>query len=274
VVLVGDAAHTAHPSVGSGTKLALEDAIALADCLSGESKLDRAFTEYESRRRPGAARLQQLARRSQLWWESFPHRASKPVSRVAVSYMTRGGNISLESFIGTQADTVNRALTDFAGHEPPSSTSQPFDVESWILNRPISTAWAELPSRLVGEPIWASWAVVDDPTVETVSSARRANEAPLVARMSWPREEAWGSMADELVAACRQFIAEGADAVWLSGPDDRESVLSRMDVAERLRLQVGSIVGVDLPQSCRSDAATSIVAERCDLVRFTPIDRH
>ncbi len=53
VVLLGDAAHTAHFSIGSGTKLAMEDALALAACLHEHDALDAALTAYETERRAG-----------------------------------------------------------------------------------------------------------------------------------------------------------------------------------------------------------------------------
>ena len=63
-VLLGDAAHTAHFSIGSGTKLAMEDAIALVGALGAEPDAATAFARYEAVRRPAVERLQGLARRS------------------------------------------------------------------------------------------------------------------------------------------------------------------------------------------------------------------
>ncbi|MDH6590038.1 2-polyprenyl-6-methoxyphenol hydroxylase-like FAD-dependent oxidoreductase [Streptomyces sp. SAI-133] len=71
-VLLGDAAHTAHFSVGSGTKMAMEDAVALAEAL-GESpySVPGALELYEERRRPGVEKIQDSARPSLSWWEHF-----------------------------------------------------------------------------------------------------------------------------------------------------------------------------------------------------------
>ena len=72
VALLGDAVHTAHFSVGSGTKMSLEDAIALADALTTHpDDVDAAFREYESVRQPQVARIQSAARPSLSWWENF-----------------------------------------------------------------------------------------------------------------------------------------------------------------------------------------------------------
>src|SRR5262249_48042869 len=78
VVLMGDAAHTAHFSIGSGTKLALEDAIDLADSLSGASRPDDmmpALRGYEARRSVETLRMQNAARNSTAWFEHVARRA-------------------------------------------------------------------------------------------------------------------------------------------------------------------------------------------------------
>jgi anthraniloyl-CoA monooxygenase len=75
VALLGDAAHTAHFSVGSGTKMAMEDAIALAAALEGDrtdpDTLDEALAHYENERGGPIARIQDAARPSLSWWEHF-----------------------------------------------------------------------------------------------------------------------------------------------------------------------------------------------------------
>ncbi|HEX3751991.1 MAG TPA: FAD-dependent monooxygenase, partial [Streptosporangiaceae bacterium] len=100
-VLLGDAAHTAHFSIGSGTKLAMEDAIGLVEALGAEPDPASAFGRYEATRRPAVERMQELARRSQLWWESFPGRLHLPAEQLMVAYMTRAGNVALDRFAAT-----------------------------------------------------------------------------------------------------------------------------------------------------------------------------
>jgi hypothetical protein len=96
VVLIGDAAHTAHYSVGSGTKMALEDAIVLADSLTtgGEPLLAPALRRYEGIRRPRVEALQDAAVRSQRWWESIGHRLDLPAPQLMLAYLSRGGVVS------------------------------------------------------------------------------------------------------------------------------------------------------------------------------------
>lgn len=75
VALLGDAVHTAHFSVGSGTKMAMEDAVALAGQLTavagGERDLPSAMAAYEEERQPSVDRIQSAARPSLAWWEHF-----------------------------------------------------------------------------------------------------------------------------------------------------------------------------------------------------------
>ncbi len=92
-VLLGDAAHTAHFSIGSGTRLALEDAIALAKALRQEGGLDAALAAYEAARRPIAKKLVDGANTSARWYDDFATRLDLPPLEFAHSYLTRSGRI-------------------------------------------------------------------------------------------------------------------------------------------------------------------------------------
>jgi len=94
MVLVGDALHTAHFSIGSGTRLALEDVIALADALDEEPRDLRAGLErYEAARRPVVEKLVRASRTSAAWYERFPeHMRLRPLD-FAYSYITRSGRV-------------------------------------------------------------------------------------------------------------------------------------------------------------------------------------
>ena len=90
VVLVGDAAHTAHFSIGSGTKLAIEDAIALARALQSHGEVEKALEAYEEDRRPEVERLQRAAQVSLEWFEEADryHGRLEPI-QFAMSLLTR-----------------------------------------------------------------------------------------------------------------------------------------------------------------------------------------
>jgi anthraniloyl-CoA monooxygenase len=93
-VLVGDAAHTAHFSIGSGTKLALEDAIGLAAALRRNADRTRAFEEYEAERRIEVLRLQNAARNSTEWFENVARYASLEPEQFAYSLLTRSQRLT------------------------------------------------------------------------------------------------------------------------------------------------------------------------------------
>ncbi|UDM51595.1 bifunctional salicylyl-CoA 5-hydroxylase/oxidoreductase [Cupriavidus sp. MP-37] len=100
VVLMGDAAHTAHFSIGSGTKLALEDAIDLAEEIrgSGHDGLPDALARYEATRGVEVLKIQNAARNSTEWFENVERYAgSLPPEQFAYSLLTRSQRISHEN---------------------------------------------------------------------------------------------------------------------------------------------------------------------------------
>jgi anthraniloyl-CoA monooxygenase len=97
VVLVGDAAHTAHFSIGSGTKLAMEDAIVLARELSSDAPLDVALQRYQDERMTEALRLQNAARNSMEWFEHVRRYVHLEPEQFAYSLLTRSQRVSHEN---------------------------------------------------------------------------------------------------------------------------------------------------------------------------------
>ncbi len=97
VVLLGDAAATAHFSIGSGTKLALESAIALADYITAADTLDAAFARYEDERRLEVLRLQSAARNSVEWFEDVERYLDLDSVQLNYSMLTRSQRISHEN---------------------------------------------------------------------------------------------------------------------------------------------------------------------------------
>ncbi|NNF78489.1 MAG: bifunctional salicylyl-CoA 5-hydroxylase/oxidoreductase, partial [Rhizobiales bacterium] len=97
IVLMGDAAATAHFSIGSGSKLALESAIALADYLHEEETLQAAFQKYEDARRLEVLRLQSAARNSLEWFENVERYLHLDPVQFNYSLLTRSQRISHEN---------------------------------------------------------------------------------------------------------------------------------------------------------------------------------
>jgi anthraniloyl-CoA monooxygenase len=97
VVLVGDAAHTAHFSIGSGTKLAMEDAIALARVLDDGRPVDEALAHYEAERRPPIARFQHAAAQSQSYFENAARYIHLDPHQFAFNLLSRSGRMDYDS---------------------------------------------------------------------------------------------------------------------------------------------------------------------------------
>lgn len=96
MVLVGDALHTAHFSIGSGTRLALEDVIALVKSLEAEPQnVSAAFRHYEATRRPILDKLVTAAIASAAWHEKFPAHMELSPRDFAMSYITRSGRVDM-----------------------------------------------------------------------------------------------------------------------------------------------------------------------------------
>lgn len=93
MVLIGDALHTAHFSIGSGTRLAIEDAIALVKALESHSDIQDALASYQAARQPIVKKLVAAARTSADWYEQFPAHMNRDLMDFAYSYITRSGRI-------------------------------------------------------------------------------------------------------------------------------------------------------------------------------------
>ena len=93
MVLIGDALHSAHFSIGSGTRLAIEDAIALVKALEAERDISSALVRYQAERKPIVKKLVTAARTSADWYEKFSDHMKLDLSDFAYSYITRSGRI-------------------------------------------------------------------------------------------------------------------------------------------------------------------------------------
>jgi len=99
VVLMGDAAHTAHFSIGSGTKLAMEDAIDLAQSFAdnGEADMKTVLTSYQANRSVEVAKIQNAARNAMEWFEHIDRYTNLPEEQFNFSLLTRSQRISHEN---------------------------------------------------------------------------------------------------------------------------------------------------------------------------------
>jgi anthraniloyl-CoA monooxygenase len=150
VVLLGDAAHTAHFSVGSGTKLAMEDAIALAAALRAERSVPDALAAYEAGRRPQVESLQRAAQASLEWFESAERYHDTEPVQFAFNLLTRSLRITHENLRVRDPALVTQVDRWYAGEAAKQSGRPvPLDPCPPPLFTPYRLRDLVLPNRIV-----------------------------------------------------------------------------------------------------------------------------
>ncbi len=252
VVLLGDAAHTAHFSVGSGTKMAMEDAVALSNALGESSEIDAALA-LSTVQRPQVERIQDSARPSLSWWEHFgrSYRALPPW-QFAYHFLSR--SLPDKKLRTRDADFVEfshaRWREQFAAEpldSPLSSDGIAVDGRRVTITRDGSQRFlttklgalrlVETPGEApFGEP-WGLWALAS------------ADEADL----------------DQVSHAILMGLRAGASLVVVTGGTS----FTRRLLTEKFRLEERTITV--LVEECDDDiASTAILSGRTDLVASPP----
>ncbi len=172
VVLMGDAAHTAHFSIGSGTKLALEDAIDLARMFAqaGERPdMDAVLQQYQDLRSVEVLKIQNAARNSTEWFENVDRYTAMPIEQFAYSLLTRSQRISHENLRLRDARWVGGFESWMAQHLPqPDGRDTPVPPAPAPGNSaalppmllPLQMRGARLKNRIVVSPM-ATYSAVD-----------------------------------------------------------------------------------------------------------------
>jgi anthraniloyl-CoA monooxygenase len=228
-VILGDAAHTAHFSVGSGTKMAMEDGIALAAALVEHiDDLPAALDAYEAARRPSVERIQNAARPSLSWWEHFGryYDAFEP-TQFAFHFLSR--SIGREKLARRDPGFVAEVERDWRarhGADP--------------ITTPLTIGDRTLPGRLL---------TLDELPDKAIRLSAPDTEADL--------PEAYQHLED-VVAGHPPLVAVHAG-----------TSLTRRLLAERTRLDHGVPVLVAEPGATADDAVTLVLSGRADLVSVT-----
>ncbi len=192
VVLMGDAAHTAHFSIGSGTKLALEDAIELARCIGNSpGDLAQGLRDYEAVRSVEVLRIQNAARNSTEWFENVARYVHLPPEQFAYSLLTRSQRISHENLRLRDKDYVEGYedwIADRAGlHRTPPHQSVP------PMFTPYRARGVTLKNRVVVSPM-AQYSCVDgmpaDYHLVHLGARATGGAAMVVAEMTCPTPDA------------------------------------------------------------------------------------
>ena len=118
IIVLGDACHTAHFSIGSGTKLALEDAIGLANAIDENDELSDALTAFDAEWRPQVESLQRAAATSEEWFQQVDHHAKRLFEQFAFSLFTRSQRITYDNLRERDAGYVDSTRAWFASTRP------------------------------------------------------------------------------------------------------------------------------------------------------------
>jgi anthraniloyl-CoA monooxygenase len=116
VVILGDAAHTAHFSIGSGTKLAMEDALALAACLHEDPDVATALATYEQERKAVVLSTQRAAQASLEWFENLGQYVHQEPTQFAFNIMTRSRRVTYDNLRVRDPEFVARCEAWYADH--------------------------------------------------------------------------------------------------------------------------------------------------------------
>jgi anthraniloyl-CoA monooxygenase len=146
LILMGDAAHTAHFSIGSGTKLAFEDAIKLADVLHAGKPAPEALAKYLAERQVEVLKLQNAARNSTEWFEHVDRYANLQPIQFAYSLLTRSQRVSHENLRLRDKKFVRNLESWFAGKALSDNPPPPMFV-------PLPLREMEIANRVVVSPM-------------------------------------------------------------------------------------------------------------------------
>ena len=154
IVLMGDAAHTAHFSIGSGTKLALEDAIDLSQAFAQGGSVEQVLDSYQARRSVEVLKIQNAARNSTEWFEHVDRYAGMEIEQFAYSLLTRSQRISHENLRLRDArwlEGYEQWLAQRAGASTPAAAPTVAPTPPMLL--PLQVRGLRLKNRIVVSPM-------------------------------------------------------------------------------------------------------------------------
>jgi anthraniloyl-CoA monooxygenase len=196
VVLLGDAAHTAHFSIGSGTKLAMEDAIALAQAFQRHpGDLERALVDYELERQPVVERFQQAAGDSAAYFTRVERYAHMDPMPFAFNLLTRSGRITHANLAQRDPQFVRVLDAWFHGGEPGAVAPPPLFAPWRGLRNRVVRAAAE-PDEMPALARSGAGLVLAGPVAVT-PDGRISPDTPTLA-------DGWGEVVDEVHASGAQ----------------------------------------------------------------------
>ncbi|MET9514713.1 bifunctional salicylyl-CoA 5-hydroxylase/oxidoreductase [Streptomyces sp. NPDC002994] len=151
VVLLGDAAHTAHFSIGSGTKLAMEDSLALAACLHEHPDVPTALAAYEAERKPVVESTQRAAQASLEWFENVGRYTGQQPHQFAFNLLTRSRRVTYDN-LRVRDEEFTAAVVRSHVADDSSEVALPGDANVPPMFRPFCLGGLRLRNRVVVPP--------------------------------------------------------------------------------------------------------------------------
>jgi anthraniloyl-CoA monooxygenase len=149
VALLGDAAHTAHFSIGSGTKLAMEDALALAACLHERTDVAAALDAYEAERKPVVVSTQRAAQASLEWFENLGQYVHQDPMQFAFNILTRSRRVTYDNLRLRDPEFVAGVDAWFAASAVPDPAHRTADTCAPPMFQPFRLRELELKNRVI-----------------------------------------------------------------------------------------------------------------------------
>jgi hypothetical protein len=256
LALLGDAKGTVHYSMGSGTKIAMEDAVTLNEALLATADVPEALDAYENERRPALAGLQRAGYGSMLWFEQIRLHWQMPTEQFIFAGVTRKSNETYETVYPRNSALVaaaSAALVIDSDADPLEPCATQLRLGETVL-----------PSRLAGlvrgHP-QAGEILLIDPE-QPALPATRGDAALLAVPIEATHDPA------DAVDEVEQWLSRGVSIVALtSRSTDAAGRADQLLTADLLRHNLGATTIVDV--ASRDEANTALAAGRTDLVRIT-----
>jgi 2-polyprenyl-6-methoxyphenol hydroxylase-like FAD-dependent oxidoreductase len=261
VVILGDAAHTAHFSIGSGTKLAMEDAIALAHHVRGARDVPQALAAYEAERRPPVEALQRAAQTSLEWFESTEryHGRLAPL-QFTYSLLTRSLRVSHDSLRTRDSKLVHA-------------------VECWLAERAAAQTGCEVrPGRPMAMPLRVRDVVLPNRLVAEGSIASAHYGLVVLTSCEQPRPptaRAALRVTGDVAAQVRAATAAGVDVLEVDATADPREALGMFDTARAawpMNRPIAVRIGTASDADTLVEIARVLAARGCDLVSLASPD--
>lgn len=297
-VIIGDAAHTAHFSVGSGTKMAMEDAAALARALIDFDDPSEALKDYERTRKASVEKIQHLAEPSRGWWENFQWWVDRDLDAMTVNFLTRTGRETVDHLRQRDAEFAEKVVDDSAVDEAIALGSNlaltnrlglSFDADSTMRQRELDGlgALSPLPGFLHLPKGQASFAPMiraalgdQSPPIFADSDATEVHSEgvdlwilppgstsakPFATAITTPTSIDDTAGWDEVVELARAAEKGGAQFIVINAASsnyDRRALVTHAGVILRPRIGLPIVIG---DCSSRQEALTHLNSDRADM---------